>query len=163
MLGLDPGSRVTGWGLVLGDRRSAVVGGLGCLRPPRSFGRPHALAYLFDQLAALIERLQPEVVVVETPFSARYLKAGLMLAETRGALLAVLGRWGGEIVEYEPARVKAAIVGYGRAEKRQMVFVVQRRLQLAEPPPEDAADALALALCYLALMPLPGQPAGDPR
>jgi crossover junction endodeoxyribonuclease RuvC len=86
-----------------------------------------------------------------------------MLAETRGALLAVLGRWGGEVVEYEPARVKAAIVGYGRAEKRQMVFVVQRRLQLPEPPPEDAADALALALCHLALLPLPGQAKGEGR
>ena len=76
-------------------------------------------------------------MAVETPFSARFLTASLMFAETRGALLAVLGRWGGEVVEYEPARVKAAIVGYGRAEKRQMVFVVQRRLQLAEPPSED--------------------------
>ena len=86
-----------------------------------------------------------------------------MLAETRGALLAVVGRWGGEFVEYEPARVKAAVVGYGRAEKQQMVFVVQRRLQLAEPPSEDEADALALALCYLALMPLPGQAIGEGR
>jgi len=154
VLGLDPGSRITGWGCVLGDRRSADVRGFGCLRPPRSAGRPRALAFLSDQLQALIDELKPDVVVVETPFSARFLKAGLMLAETRGALLAVLGRWGGQVVEYEPARVKAAIVGYGRAEKQQMVFVVQRRLQLTESPPEDAADALALALCHLALLPL---------
>ena len=154
VLGLDPGSRITGWGLGLGDRRRAAVGGHGCLRPPRAGGRPHALAFLSDQLQALIDEQKPDVVVVETPFSARFLKAGLMLAETRGALLAVLGRWGGEVVEYEPARVKAAIVGYGRAEKQQMVFVVQRRLQLPEPPQEDAADALALALCHLALLPL---------
>lgn len=140
-----------------------MVGEFGCLRPPRSAGRPRALAYLSDQLAALIERLQPDIVVVETPFSARFLKASLMLAETRGALLAIIGRWGGEFVEYEPARVKAAVVGYGRAEKQQMVFVVQRRLQLAEPPPEDAADALALALCHLALLPLPGQASGEGR
>jgi crossover junction endodeoxyribonuclease RuvC len=145
---------VTGWGLVVGDRRNAVVGGLGCLRPPRTDGRPRALAFLSERLTALIGETKPDVVVVETPFSARFLKAGLMLAETRGALLAVLGRWGGEVVEYEPARVKAAIVGYGRAEKQQMVFVVQRRLLLSEPPPEDAADALALALCHLALLPV---------
>ncbi len=153
MLGLDPGSRVTGWGMIVGDRRVAAVAGFGCLRPPRTAGRPRALAYLSEHLTDLLSAQRPQVVVVETPFSALHLRAGLMLAETRGALLAVLGRWGGEVVEYEPARVKAAIVGYGRAEKRQVAYIVQRRLQLPEAPPEDAADALALALCHLALLP----------
>jgi crossover junction endodeoxyribonuclease RuvC len=149
---------VTGWGVVVGDRRVATVAGFGCLRPPRTAGRPRALAYLSQHLTELLAVHQPDVVVVETPFSALHLKAGLMLAETRGALLAVLGAWGGEVVEYEPARVKAAIVGYGRAEKRQVAFIVQRRLLLPEEPPEDAADALALALCHLAL-----QATGDRR
>jgi len=139
---------------VLGDRRNAAVREFGCLRPPRAAGRPRALAHLSDELAALLARLQPQVAVIETPFSAVHLKAALALAEARGALLAVLGRWGGEVVEYEPARVKAAIVGYGRAEKAQVAYMVQRRLRLAEPPQEDAADALALALCHLALLPV---------
>jgi len=159
---LDPGSRVTGFGFVVGDRRHVEVGGYGCLRPPRSAPRPRALAFLADGLTDLLGRYEPEVVVVETPFSARHLKAGLLLAETRGALLAELGRSRCKVVEYEPARVKAAIVGYGRAEKQQVVYIVQRRLELAEPPPEDAADALALALCYLALGP-PAPHPGDRR
>ena len=154
VLGLDPGSRVTGWGLVIGDRRTAAAAGLGCLRPPRGGGRAAALAYLARRLGELLAELAPDVVVVETPFAAAHPKAGLLLAEARGALLAELGRWGGEVVEYEPARVKAAVVGFGRAEKQQVVYVVQRRLVLAEPPAEDAADALALALCHLALLPV---------
>jgi crossover junction endodeoxyribonuclease RuvC len=86
---------------------------------------------------------------VETPFFGRFPKAALALAEARGALLAVLGRWGGEVVELEPARVKAAIVGHGRAEKQQVAFVVRHALGLGELPAPDAADALALALCHL--------------
>lgn len=121
----------------------------GCISPPRSSSRAAALAFLSDALAVLLERLTPGVVVVETPFAGQFPKAALALAEARGALLAVLGRWGGEVVELEPARVKAAIVGHGRAEKRQVAFVVTHALGLAQPPPSDAADALALALCHL--------------
>ena len=86
---------------------------------------------------------------METPFAGRFPKAALALAEARGALLAVLGRWGGEVVELEPARVKAAVVGHGRAEKQQVAYVVRHALALADSPPADAADALALALCHL--------------
>ena len=96
-----------------------------------------------------MDRLAPEVVVVETPFAGRFPKAALALAETRGALLVALGRWGGEVVEIEPARVKAAVVGHGRAEKQQVAYVVRHALGLREEPPADAADAIALALCHL--------------
>jgi crossover junction endodeoxyribonuclease RuvC len=146
---------VTGWGLVVGHRNAVTLGEMGCLRPPRDAGRPRALAFLVEQLDALLIRLAPDVVAVETPFAARHLAAALALAETRGALLGALGRWGGAVVEYEPARVKAAVVGYGRAEKRQVGYMVQQRLRLAAPPPEDAADALALALCHLAIATAP--------
>jgi crossover junction endodeoxyribonuclease RuvC len=128
---------------------------MGCLKPPRSSGRPAALAFLVERLTELLERLEPDVAVVETPFAARHLHAALALAETRGALLATLGRWGGEVVEYEPARVKASVVGYGRAEKKQVGYVVQQRLGLPSVPAEDAADALALALCHLAFATAP--------
>ncbi len=121
----------------------------GRILPGRKLDRPAALASLAQQLAGLLERLTPDVVVVETPFSARFPKAALALAETRGALLAALGRWGGEVVEIEPARMKAAVVGNGRAEKRQVAYVVRHALRLAVEPPSDAADALALALCHL--------------
>lgn len=151
VLGLDPGSRVTGWGLVVGSPISVTLVGFGCLRPSRQLTRARTLAHLALELEALLAREKPAIVAVETPFSAKFARAGLLLAEARGALLAVLGRWGGEVVEYEPARVKAAIVGYGRAEKRQVAYVVQHQLGLAQAPPADAADALAVALCHLRL------------
>ena len=121
----------------------------GRLLSRRNLARPAALASLADQLATLLGRLSPDVVVVETPFTARFPKAALALAETRGALLAVLGRWDGEVVEIAPARVKAAVVGNGRAEKRQVAFVVRHALGLDGEPPADAADALAIALCHI--------------
>lgn len=149
MLGLDPGSRVTGWGLLVGSRRRIDRVEYGCLIPPRSASRAVRLAALSAGLGEVLEQFEPSVVVVETPFTAKFPRSALALAESRGALLAVLGRWGGEVVEYQPARVKAAVVGDGRAEKRQVCFVVQRLLNLSDPPREDAADALALAVCHL--------------
>jgi crossover junction endodeoxyribonuclease RuvC len=135
--------------LIEGDARRVSATGFGRLLPRRNLTRPAALAALADQLTQLLGRLSPDVVVVETPFTARFPKAALALAETRGALLAVLGRWGGEVVEIAPAQVKAAVVGYGRAEKRQVAYVVRHALGLAEEPPADAADALAIALCHV--------------
>jgi len=119
----------------------------GCLRSPSRLGRPAALAALAAQLEEVLAAQRPDVVAVETPFMARFPRAGLALAEARGALLAVLGRWGGRIVELEPAHVKAAVVGSGRAEKEQVAYVVRLELGLAELPAGDAADALAIAMC----------------
>jgi crossover junction endodeoxyribonuclease RuvC len=126
---------------------SAVA--FGRLLPRRGFSRAKALASLADQLRDLVERLAPDVVVVETLYIARFPKAALGLAETRGALLAALGRWGGQVIEVEPARVKAAVVGHGRAEKQQVAYVVRHALKLPAEPPADAADALAIALCHV--------------
>lgn len=119
----------------------------GCLRSPARLGRPAALAALASQLEEVLAAQRPDVVAVETPFMARFPRAGLALAEARGALLAVLGRWGGRIVELEPAHVKATVVGSGRAEKAQVAYVVRLELGLAELPAGDAADALAIAMC----------------
>lgn len=149
VLGLDPGSRSTGWGLVEGSSRTARVLGFGCIHPTRSASRAVVLLSAASQLADLLAATQPMVVVLETPFAARFPKAALALAEVRGALLVELARWGGTLVEIAPAKVKAAIVGHGRAEKRQVAFIVARQLGLVEPPAADAADALALALCHL--------------
>ena len=149
MLGLDPGSRVTGWGLIEGSARRIVATEFGCIHPVRGPSRAAILGSLQDQLALLLERLAPDVVAVETPFAGRHPQAALALAEARGAILSALGRWGGEVVEYAPARVKAAVVGNGRAEKQQVAFVIRHALQLEVVPAADAADALAVALCHL--------------
>jgi crossover junction endodeoxyribonuclease RuvC len=149
VLGLDPGTRVTGWGLLEGNPRNVAAVEFGRLLPRRNLSRPGTLASLTEQLVELLGRLTPDVVVIETPFTGRFPKAALALAETRGALLVALGRWGGQVVEIEPARAKAAIVGHGRAGKQQVAYVVRHALKLSAEPPPDAADALALALCHV--------------
>ncbi|MGE5235683.1 MAG: crossover junction endodeoxyribonuclease RuvC [Acidobacteriota bacterium] len=148
-MGLDPGSRVTGWGVVerCGARISRVASG--CLRSPAGRERPILLASLAAGLETLLARWQPSVVAIETPYIGKFARAALGLAEARGAMLAVLGRWGGEVVEYEPARVKGAIVGFGGADKRQVAYVIRHELELEEEPAHDVADALAIALCHV--------------
>jgi len=149
VLGLDPGTRLSGWGLLEVEAGHIRQVHWGCLVGLRRAPRPAVLGQLAKALAELLTAWQPHVAVVETPFVARYPKASLQLAETRGVLLSVLGQWGGEVVEYEPARVKAWVVGHGQAAKSQVAWVVQRYLRLPEAPSADAADALALALCHL--------------
>jgi len=140
---------VTGWGLLEGTPRTVTSVEFGRFLPRRNLSRPAALASLTEQLEQLLARLAPDVVVIETPFTGRFPKAALALAETRGALLVALGRWGGRVVEIEPARMKAAVVGHGRAEKQQVAYVVRHALKLSKEPSADAADALALALCHV--------------
>jgi crossover junction endodeoxyribonuclease RuvC len=149
VLGIDPGSRATGWGVVTVSGRRVQSAEFGCLRPPRNATRAVTLAWLADRLDELIAAKEPDVVAVEITFAAALPRAALALAEARGALLATLGRRGVPVYEYEPARVKMAVVGHGSAEKRQVAFMVQRHLGLDRAPSADAADALALALCHL--------------
>ncbi len=151
VLGLDPGSRLTGWGVVDGGAPRLQLIAYGRVVLPRSRGRAAALQHLQDHLEGLLASHRPDMVVLESSFTARYPRSSLALAEVRGAALAVLGRWGGSVREYPPAQVKAAVVGDGRAEKRQVAFVMQHTFGLASPPPFDAADAIALAVCYLRL------------
>ncbi|MEP0773852.1 MAG: crossover junction endodeoxyribonuclease RuvC [Acidobacteriota bacterium] len=160
VLGLDPGSRLTGWGVLDDATPAPRLVAFGRVALPRSSGRANALKRLQEELDRLLAEFRPAVVVLERSFTARYPGAGLALAEVRGAALAVLGRWGGTVHEYPPAQVKAAVVGNGRAEKRQVAFVVQHTFALPGPPPHDAADAIALALCYLRLRCLDARAAG---
>ncbi|MCS7181647.1 MAG: crossover junction endodeoxyribonuclease RuvC [Thermoanaerobaculum sp.] len=149
MLGVDPGTQVTGWGYLEALEGRVVRAAWGGLKGKRTKPRAEVLADLSGQLRSVLATWRPQVVAVETPFVARFQKASLLLAETRGALLAVVGSQGCAVVEYEPARVKAWVVGNGRAEKQQVAWFVQRFLSLPQPLPPDAADALALALCHL--------------
>lgn len=149
VLGVDPGTRTTGWGLIEVENGQITRVAWGCLKGKRGLPRAQTLSGLASALQALLTQWQPHVVAVETPFVARFQRASLLLAETRGALLAALGQWGGQVAEYEPARVKSWVVGNGRAEKQQVAWLVQRLLGVAESLPADAADALAVALCHL--------------
>ena len=150
VLGIDPGSRATGWALLIAEGNRYRFGSSGVVRP-RGKHRHGRLADLQIRLAKVVEELAPDCAAVESSFSGRNPKSGLALAESRGVILAVLGSLDLEVSSYTPAQVKSAIVGHGRAEKHQVNYMVVRLLSLSEPPANDAADAIAVALTHIHL------------
>ena len=154
VLGIDPGSRRTGWGVVdaCGGGFRHVASGTIVLAPAAHLGT--RLARLHAECLRLIAAWEPAAVVLERAFVARNVQSAFRLGEARGAVLAAAGAAGAVLAEYAPASVKLATVGYGQADKRAMGRGVALRLGLERPPAPDAADALALALCHLHRAPL---------
>ena len=150
VLGIDPGSRATGWALLIADGNRYRFECSGVVRP-RGEHRHGRLADLQNRLAKVVEELAPDCAAVEASFSGRNPKSGLALAESRGVILAVLGGLNLEVSSYSPAQVKSTIVGHGRAEKQQINYMVVRLLSLSKPPASDAADAIAVALTHIHL------------
>jgi crossover junction endodeoxyribonuclease RuvC len=149
VLGIDPGSLATGYGVVEveGSRLRRVAGGTIRARGDTLADR---LAHLSRELARAIEELSPDAAALEAVFSAKNARSALVLGHARGVALAACGGAGLCTAEYTPAQVKVAVTGYGRAEKIQVMRMVQRLLGLAAPPPTDEADALAIAICHAA-------------
>ncbi len=151
ILGVDPGSICTGWGLVGGSAERPVLLDCGVVRLPAR--RPFAdrLCFLRREFDALLVRLRPTEAAVESPFHGANARAALQLAHARGVVLAGLGGAGVPVSEYAPATVKKSVVGVGKAEKTQVQAMVRRMLgSEAEPSGSlDATDALAVALCHL--------------
>jgi crossover junction endodeoxyribonuclease RuvC len=155
ILGIDPGSLVTGYGVV--DRVGAEVRWVahGTLRPPRAAALAGRLAALQSGLAGVIAAHRPDLVVVEQVFVAANARAALVLGHARGVALAAASAAGLAVEELSPQHVKRAVVGTGAAEKLQVQRMVQRLLGLGAAPAQDAADALAAALCRAHQSPLP--------
>jgi crossover junction endodeoxyribonuclease RuvC len=148
ILGLDPGSRHTGYGLIsAGDREMALVA-CGRLSPPPTWPLPRRLAHIHQGLTELISNLRPEAVAVESVFTGRNIRSAVILAQARGVLLLAAAQGGAEVFEYAPGEVKNAVTGSGQARKGQVAFMVARILNCGEPLTPDAADALAVALCH---------------
>jgi len=148
VLGVDPGSAATGWALLVAQGNRVVVEGSGVIRTG-SGERSVRLATLQERLTAVVHEVRPDVAAVEASFSGRNPKTSLLLAESRGVILAALGRSGVDVHSYSPAEVKSSVVGHGRADKHQIVYMVRRLLGLDSDPPRDAADAMAVALTHL--------------
>ncbi len=148
ILGVDPGSRLTGYGVI--DRIGAELRWVahGVLRPPHAASLALRLASLTRELAEVVERYRPDVASVEDVFVSVSARSALVLGQARGAALAALGCAALPLVEYAPARIKQAVSGDGRAAKAQMQRMVRRSLALDRTPPPDAADALAAAICH---------------
>jgi len=147
ILGIDPGSVATGWGVVDCEGSSLHHVASGVVRPAHP-DVARRLAGIQSELADLVRRHAPQTAALEAVFVSRNPRSALKLGQARGVALAVCGSAGLETTEYAPARVKGAIAGYGAADKSQVQAMVCRLLGLARLPAQDAADALAVAICH---------------
>ncbi len=149
ILGVDPGTRISGYGIISIQDQQYLPIDYGCIRPPPAFKLSERYLVIFDSIEQLIEKYQPNVLVVEMQFMYKNAQSALKLGMARGAVMIAAKKRGLPIFEYAPTVAKRAVVGNGRASKYQVQGMVQQILKLAVPPqPEDAADALALAICH---------------
>ena len=153
ILGLDPGSVHTGYGLLERHGSALRAVDLGRFSCPRGLALPARLAFLCERLGELLARHPPDLAVLEEPFHGMNARSLIVLAQARGALLAVLAGRGIEIREYSPAEVKSAVTGNGRADKEQVARMVRLLVRLdgleaaRRALASDATDALAVAIC----------------
>jgi crossover junction endodeoxyribonuclease RuvC len=147
ILGLDPGSSVTGYGVVDVDASRVVFVRGGKIQTKRR-AFPDRLKEIAERLGEVLERERPDAVVVEDVFTHKSVKAAFKIAHVRGVLLLIAAQAGTETFEYSPAEIKKAVVGNGSAAKEQVQFMVKHLLGLQEPPASDEADALAAAICH---------------
>lgn len=149
IIGIDPGTSITGYGIILVSGSSYQAIDYGCIRPPIHLKLSDRYLIIFNGLEELLEKHQPQALAVETQFVQRNVQSAIKLGMARGIALIAAKRKGIPVFEYTPMRAKRAVVGNGRASKSQVQGMVQRLLRLNEPPhPEDAADALSLAICH---------------
>lgn len=148
-LGIDPGTAIMGWGVVdeIGGQLSLVD--VGALTTPAKMPHPERLLVLYDGLRELIARHRPDTAAIEELFFGNNVNTALTVGQARGVALLALQQAGLSIGEYKPVVVKQAVAGYGGADKKQMQEMVRLTLGLAAAPkPDDAADALAIAICH---------------
>jgi crossover junction endodeoxyribonuclease RuvC len=154
VLGIDPGTRHLGWGVIRieGTRLSHVAHGV--IDTDTTEGIATRLCQIERELVEVVLAHRPDAAAVESLFFAKDAMAAAKLGHARGVVLLVLARRGLPIAEYEPARVKKAVAGHGRADKRQMAMMIAAILRLPEPPRPDAADALAIAFVHAQAAPI---------
>jgi crossover junction endodeoxyribonuclease RuvC len=150
VFGIDPGSDRTGYGCVDSDGRSHQLVLCGAVRAGAGVTFPQQLSIIYRELSALLAEHQPQCVAIENIFYATNARSALKLGHARGVAMLAAIEAGVVVVEYTPAEIKRAVVGYGRAEKPQIGQMVKLLLGLDKvPTPHDAADALAVAICHL--------------
>ena len=149
ILGIDPGYAIVGFGILEAHRGQAQLIRCGAINTPAGVPMPMRLLQIQEDMETLIRTFQPDAMAIEELFFNTNVTTGIGVAQARGIILAAAAKLGVEIFEYTPSQVKQAVVGYGKAEKRQVMDMTKRLLKLAAvPKPDDAADALALALCH---------------
>ncbi len=147
ILGIDPGSRKMGYGVVRMEGNDLHYLGSGCIVTGTA-ALHQRLLVIFDAVSAIIEQFQPEHMAVEETFVSKNVQSTIKLSESRAVAMVVGARAGLEVFEYTPMQIKQAVVGYGAAEKGQVQYMVKNILRLNGVPQSDAADALACAICH---------------
>ncbi len=149
ILGIDPGIAIVGWGVLRYENGKFSPIAFGSIQTKAGQKVEDRLDQVYTGLSAIIEKYRPDVMAIEELFWNTNQKTGIVVAEARGVILLAARRANIPIFEYTPLQVKQAIVGYGRAEKKQVIMMVTTFLGLKEPPkPDDTADALAIAICH---------------
>ena len=149
ILGIDPGYATIGFGLIEGERAQYRMVTYGAITTPAGLPLSKRLYQIDRDMEELIGQLKPDVISVEELFFNTNITTGIAVAHGRGVILLAAEKLGVPVFEYTPMQVKQAVVGYGKAEKRQVMLMTQHLLHMKEiPKPDDAADALALAICH---------------
>jgi crossover junction endodeoxyribonuclease RuvC len=149
ILGIDPGYGITGFGLIDAQRSNFKLLGCGAITTPPNTDFPWRLEVIYNDMTQLLQQAKPDVVAIEELFFGQNVTTGINVAQSRGVILLAIRQAGVPIFEYKPAQVKQSVVGYGNATKHQVQDMTKRLLKLqASPKPDDAADAIAIALCH---------------
>jgi len=150
VIGIDPGIAITGWGVVEDDGQTLNTVGYGVITTPAKTPLPERLQTIYQSLTEVIVQWQPQTSAIEELFFSKNAKTALMVGHGRGVAMLALANANLSIAEYKPLAIKQAITGHGGADKRQMQQMVKLLLDLDDiPKPDDAADALAIAICHL--------------
>lgn len=149
ILGIDPGLAIVGWGVLSCERGQVRPIAYGAIRTPAHTEIEERLLQIENDLGEIIQKYRPDEMAVEELFFTNNITTGIAVAEARGVILCTAHRHGVRISEYTPPQVKQAVVGYGNAEKQQVIAMVTSILRLKKPPkPDDTADAIAIAICH---------------
>ena len=149
ILGIDPGYGITGFGLVDAQRGQFQLLRCGAITTPAGMDFSARLEIIYEDMRQLLEVAKPDVVAIEELFFGQNVTTGIGVAQSRGVILLAIRQAGLPVYQYKPMQVKQAVVGYGNATKHQVQDMTKRLLHLqAMPKPDDAADAIAIALCH---------------
>ena len=149
ILGIDPGLAIVGWAVLDSDRGRLTPVAYGAITTPAHTPVEFRLNMIKSDLETIIEKYQPDEMAIEELFFNTNITTGITVAEARGVILCTAHAKGVKISEYTPLQVKQAVVGYGKAEKHQVIAMVTSILKLKKPPkPDDTADAVAIAICH---------------
>ena len=149
ILGIDPGVATVGFGVIDAVPGKNAYVTCGIISTPKEYSLAQRLDIIYRDTKELIEAFHPEVISMEELFFSKNITTGISVAHGRGVSLLAAYQCGIPVFEYTPMQVKQAVTGYGKAEKKQVIFMVQRLLNMkSAPKPDDAADALAMAICH---------------